>query len=54
MTSRASVEIRFVDLEGSVRRIWFHILDQSSFGLGGSIQHVRVVDEQLRHRNSPR
>ena len=31
MTSRASVEVHFVDLEGSVRRIWFHVLDQSSF-----------------------
>ena len=31
VTSRASEEVHFVDLEGSARRIWFHVLDQSSF-----------------------
>ena len=31
VTSCASVEVHFVVLEGSARRIWFHILDKSSF-----------------------
>ena len=47
VTSRASVEVHFVDVEGSVRRIWFHILHQSSF------QSRQFNSTQLRHRKSP-